>query len=193
MKKWIAALMCIVLCLGLVVPAAATNSQGVTFSATLSDTTLDVSSSEQTVILKISGTPAFEADAFEYEVEYPEGWTAESIVSEDVTITKGDYNLTYSDHTLKLLWNSPDAENVSGISDLGTIIFTVPANAAAGKYDFTVSSFNVTKDYGMKWEKGSTMTASLTIKETAPATYTVSFNANGGSGSMAEVNVVTAT
>ena len=188
MKKWLSALLCIVLCFGLVVPAMATNSLGVTFTAVLDQKTLNVSDSEQSVSLKISGTPVFDADAFEYEVEYPDGWTVESIVSSDVTIKAGDYNKTYADHTLKLLWNSDDAENVTGISDLGTITFTVPANAAAGDYTFTVSNFNVTKDYGTKWEKGSTMTATLTIK--GAETYTVKFDANGGTGTMADVTGV---
>lgn len=167
MKKAITALLCIVLCLGLMVPAMGTNSEGVTFTAVLNTDTLNVSESEQTVTLKISGTPAFDADSFEYEVDYPAGWTAVSVASEDVTISAGDYNLTYSDHVLKLLWNSSDSENVTGISDLGTITFTVPANAAAGSYDFKISSFNVMKDYGTTWETGSTLTATLTIKDSS--------------------------
>jgi hypothetical protein len=185
MKRWITALLCIVLCLGLLTPALATNSLGVTFKAVLSETTLNASDSEQTVTLKISGSPAFEADSFEYEVEYPAGWTAKSIVSEDVTISGGDYNLKYADNVLKLLWNwdYSSGDNAT-LADMGTITFTVPANAAAGSYTFKVSSFNVTKDFGTKWETGSELSATLTIKDAAPATYTVKFAANGGSGSM---------
>ena len=179
MKKWLPALLCIALCVGLVLPAMAMNTQGVTFTAALDKETLNVSDSAQTVKLKISGTPAFDADAFEYEVNYPEGWTIENIASSDVNITAGDYNKTYADHTLKLFWNSPDAENVTGISDLGTITFTVPANTAAGDYTFTVSNFNVTKDYGTKWEQGSTMTATLTNLDSEGQNCTVTFDANG--------------
>ena len=190
MKKWLSALLCIALCFGLVLPAMATNTQGITFTAALDKETLNVSNRAQTVKLKIYGTPAFDADAFEYEVDYPEGWTIENIASSDVSITAGDYNKAYGEHTLKLFWNSPDAENVTGISDLGTVIFTVPANTAAGDYDFTVKEFTITKDYGTKWEQGSTMTATLTIKgEEAETSCIVRFNANGGSGTMKNVSV----
>ena len=190
MKRWITALLCIVLCLGLLTPALATNSLGVTFKAVLSETSLEVSDSEQTVTLKISGTPAFEADSFEYEVEYPAGWTAKSIVSEDVTISGGDYNLKYADNVLKLLWNwdYSSGDNAT-LSDMGTITFTIPAKTAAGSYTFKVSCFNVTKDFGTKWETGSELSVTLTIKDAAPTNYTVKFSANGGSGTMKEVTV----
>ena len=190
MKRWITALLCIVLCLGLLTPALATNSLGVTFKAVLSETSLDVSDSEQTVTLKISGTPAFEADSFEYEVEYPAGWTAKSIVSEDVTISGGDYNLKYADNVLKLLWNwdYSSGDNAT-LSDMGTITFTIPANTAAGSYTFKVSCFNITKDFGTKWETGSELSATLTIKDATPTNYTVKFSANGGSGTMKDVTV----
>lgn len=182
MKKWITVLLCIVLCLSLVVPVMGTNTQGVTFSATLSAESLNVSDSEQTVTLQISGSPAFATDGFSYIIEYPEGWTpGSSIVSKDFTFGKNDYNPTYSANSLRVAWMDIDVEDHTGVSDLGTVTFTIPANAK-GSFTFKVKKLEVVQGYGDAWETGSELSATLEIKEVVlekEETPTAKFTATG--------------
>ena len=190
-----ALLLCIVVCLGLWVPAAGANTEGVTFTAALDVEELTVSSSAQTVRLSISASPAFAANSFYYDVEYPAGWKAEKIESNDenITIAEGDCNLEFTDHSLREYWVSGKTENVSGISGLGEITFTVPANTAAGVYEFKVTNFEVCKNIdgrNVTWETGSELTASVTLTEAENAgSYTVSFDPGGGTGRMENVTV----
>ena len=165
MKKWLTVFLCFVLCLSLTAPALGTNSLGVTFSATLNTDTLTVSDSSQAVTLNISGSPKFDACAFAYEVEYPEGWIpGDSVSCTDFTISGGDYTKNFAENTSKVGWMDNDTEDHENVSDLGTLTFTVPANTPAGTYTFKVKNFEVIHDYGDTWESGSTLTASLTIK-----------------------------
>ena len=177
MKKTITIILCIVLCLGLAVPALGSNSLGVTFTAALDTDTLNVSDSAQTVTLSVTGSPAFDLDGFFYDVEYPAGWSdaanenyaAKNVVSNDakITLDASNYNLKYAENAMRVYWDSPDSENVTGVTGLGSITFSVPANTPAGTYIFTVKSFNVSKDYATKWETNGSFTATLTINGAA--------------------------
>ena len=190
MKKWITVLLCIVLCLGLVVPVMGTNTQGVTFTATLSPAKLNVSDSEQTVTLQISGSPAFDTDGFSYIIEYPDGWTpGDGITSKDFTFDPDtDYNMAYKTNKIRMAWADFSLKNHTGVTDLGSVTFTVPANAK-GTFTFKITEFEVVEGAGVAWETGSELTVTIEIEEAASATYTVAFAANGGSGSMASETV----
>ena len=166
MKKWITVLLCIVLCLGLVVPVMGTNTQGVTFTATLSPAKLNVSDSEQTVTLQISGSPAFDTDGFSYIIEYPDGWTpGDGITSKDFTFDPDtDYNMAYKTNKIRMAWADFSLKNHTGVTDLGSVTFTVPANAK-GTFTFKITEFEVVEGAGVAWETGSELSASIDIKE----------------------------
>ena len=178
MKKLITAILCVVLCLGLVVPALGANSQGVTFKAELDVESLNVSETDQTVTLSISGDPTFTTNGFAYTVEYPAGFVPGTVTSKDFSISQdGDVTITPNDtipdqYTVRLGWMDDNLVEHTGVSDLCSIPFTVPGNTAAGTYTFKIKDLEVYTGYGEAWESGDEFTVTLTIKDSGPVAST---------------------
>ena len=128
---------------------------------------------------------------------FPAGWTPQGVEANDANITfaEDDYNLAFGENTLRVYWVSANTLNVSGLTGLGTVVFTVPADAAADTYEFRVTNFEITKKIDGKtavWETGAELTASLTLEAAAATplsmvTQPVSFT--GPLGSAVSISV----
>ena len=128
------------------------------------------------------------------------------VVSGSVTITDNKFTMPASDVTVKAIFeeNAPETYTVSVQNDGNGSGSATPATAAAG----TEITLSATANSGYHFKEWQVVSGSVTItdnkftmpasdvtvkaifEENAPETYTVSFNANGGTGSMADVTGV---
>lgn len=177
-RKVLAAVIALAMCLGLVAPAYAVNENntlGVTFTATLDTPVINVSDADQTVVMRLTSSKDITVDGIGFTVSKNSPLTISSITggdklgAYDAAATNLETGVTY--------WGSEDLENVSGVTEIAVITFTVPANTAAGTYNVGVTGLELTKDYGEIWENGASATTTLTISEATVAEgYTASLN-----------------
>ena len=171
-KRVVCFALCVLLCANFCVPVLAANSQGISFHATLDKPVLTVSDEAQTVVMNI--TPS-DGCAIGYTVVCPDAITLASIASGDdkVNITAADFNLA----TKKVSWQQDTVQDVSGITNLGVITFTIPANTPAGTYILGVEKINLSTNLGQNlWEDSGTASATLTIVDGSTNSYTASLN-----------------
>ena len=126
------------------------------------------------------------------------GLTA-SVENGGLTIKDSTVDLTLDDSSYRVVETSNTAMNTIDLSGSGSVTLT-----ALGKQTSAMIAGNVTATSGTKLEKGThypdlktydgeydTVSDKTVLKfvheDPAPATYTVSFNANGGTGTMADV------
>lgn len=184
-KRTASLVLCVVFCLGFVIPAFAANennNKGVTFHTTLSSDTLTVSDVEQTVTMTVSASTAITLDGIGLYVT----WPSESIVLESLAGGEGITGATTTNTTTgQFGWSSLDSEDVSGVQNLVVATFTIPANTPAGTYTIGVRDIEVTSDYGTIWESSASASATLTITDasSAPADgYTASITGASTNG-----------
>lgn len=180
MKKLIAVMLCIVLCVGMIVPAMA---EGNTFSFSLDHNTLPVSSSEQTVVLTFQGTP-YGVSGVQYAVIYPEGWTP-TFVGSDLSNPDPHLSTFYYDEgrpCFMVLWYDEQGITHPGVSNFGSISFKIPANTE-GTFNFVISDISVYLDANTPlYDPGTELTVPLTITGGSVASpYTVSIVRADGS------------
>ncbi len=179
-RRFVAFVLCLTLCTAAVLPITAANESntlGVVFGVSLDKPTLTVSDTAQTVVMTLSANQAITLDGFGFTVTQDSPLTLTSIAGNGDTITIGaaDVNLANG----KAGWGSADGENVSGVTTLAVITFTVPANTPAGTYSVGVDSIIATKDYTMdEWENGASAATTLTITNAAAASYTAGITAS---------------
>ena len=144
----------------------AANSEGVTYTATLDNSELFVSASDQTVVMTVKANKDFTIGGMGMTVVWPsEKLTLKAIENSKLGFTAANVNLSNG----KVNYATSDAEDVT--CDLVVVAaFTVPANTPAGTYQVGVKDLEINKDYGgTVWEQGGSAYATLTIKESAPA------------------------
>lgn len=167
---------CICLCTSMMMPAFAVgenNVLGVTFSAEVSPAVLTPGDVEQTVTVTVNASKEVTVDGIGFTVLVPEAFTLVSVRSNDLAYAAGDIAL----ETGIFGWSSSDSENVTGVTNLAVITYTVPADVAAGNYTVGVTSIELTKDYATIWENSASATAVLTVAaEEAAEGYTASLN-----------------
>lgn len=174
-KRILSFALCVLLCANLCVPVLAVNSQGISFQATLDKTVLTASDEAQTVVMNITPSSGITTCAIGYTVVCPDAITLTGIASGDdkVNMTAADYNLT----TKKVSWQQDTVQNVSDITNLGVITFTVPANTPAGTYTLGVERINLSTNLGQSvWEDSGTASATLTIVDGSTNSYVASLN-----------------
>ena len=183
--KVVALLLCIILCLGLCVPALGAYNDDVTVSAALDQAKLDYDAdSDRTVTLTVTLSKEVGLYSVYFVADVPSELTLESIDS-DIPLASRDYSLK----TGVVSWF--DGENNSA-KTLATLTVTVPAGTAAGSYKIGVKEIELAtagENDDDNWMEGESAYATLTIEDAAPISYTVSFNAGGGSGSMSAKTV----
>ena len=179
-KRFTALLLCLAMCFALCLPVRAANDKGIVFTASLSQTTLDKSDSEQTVVLNVVPSAPIKLDSIDYVVSYDSALTLKSFESGDSTLTytASDLNTDYGEGQVKLTWVSSDAEDVVGVTSIGKITFTVPAGTDAGDYEFAVTELNITEEYGTPWEDAGSASATLSIVDGAGEEEPVTFSAS---------------
>ena len=185
MKKAISLLLCMILCLGLCIPAFAYNDD-VTVSAKLDQATLDYDAdNDRTVELTVSLSKEVQLFSFYLEADVPDDLTLSGIAS-DIPLGSSDYSLT----TGVVSWF--DAVNHAA-TKIAVLTVTVPKGTAVGSYKIGVKEIELAtegENGDNNWMEGGTAYATLKIKEAAAPTYTVKFDANGGKGTMADVTGV---
>ena len=185
MKKAISLLLCMILCLGLCIPALAYNDD-VTVSAKLDQATLNYDADkDQTVELTVTLSKEVQLFSVYMEADVPDTLTLSGI-SSDVPFKEDEH---YSLSTGIVSWYA--GKNVAATT-LVILTVTVPKGTAAGSYKIGVKEIELAtegENGDNNWMEGGTAYATLKIKEPAATTYTVKFDANGGTGSMDSVKV----
>ena len=183
MKKAITLLLCIILCLGLCVPALGAYNDDVTVSAALDQAELNYDASkDQTVQLTVSLSKSVSLYSISLQADIPSGLTLSALESGSSAIYLEE-DEHYSLETGRVSWYAGKNKDAA---DLVILTVTVPAGTAAGSYKIGVKEIELAtagENDGDNWMEGGSAYATLTIKGESK-TYTVSFAANGGSGSM---------
>ena len=183
MKKAITLLLCIILCLGLCVPALGAYNDDVTVSASLDQAELNYDASkDQTVQLTVSLSKSVSLYSISLQADIPSGLTLSALESGSSAIYLEE-DEHYSLETGRVSWYAGKNKDAA---DLVILTVTVPAGTAAGSYKIGVKEIELAtagENDGDNWMEGGSAYATLTIKGETKS-YTVSFAANGGSGSM---------
>ena len=175
LRRGIAFLLCLALCFSLTINVFASNELGISYTATLSQSTVNASDEDQTVDLTIGTSAPVTLDSIEVIVSdasgklvvgnpsgYPDGGTA-----------------SYNDKANKLSWMNLGDDNIEGVTTLAVFPITIPANTPADEYVISVTGIKLSKDWGTTWEDGGSATTTLTVKDNTPAAegYTVAVSA----------------
>lgn len=171
LKKMLSIVLCVVLVYGMCIPVNAaneSNTRGVTFSVALDTPTIAAGTEDRTIVMRLMASEEVTVDGIGFTVEAEDSWTIDSITGGDLL---GEYDSVATNlETGKALWGSADMENVSGVTELAVITFTIPANTPAGAYTVGITGLELTKDYTMdEWEKSASAYTTLTITEDTTA------------------------
>ena len=177
-KKWIAIIICcillaVLLCAvflnksthpargkeGASVPG--TNSQGVTYTASLNVDTVKAGGEAETVVVTVKTNKKVELDSLGGVVLVPEGVDLVAMENETLQFVNDyDYNLENG----YLAYATADAENRT-TDLLIKITYSVPAETPAGAYDLGIAINCISRDYGMElWEEDATAKVTLTVE-----------------------------
>lgn len=189
LRRGIAFLLCLALCFSLTINVFASNELGISYTATLSQSTVNASDEDQTVDLTIGTSAPVTLDSIEVIVSdasgklvvgnpsgYPDGGTA-----------------SYNDKANKLSWMNLGDDNIEDVTTLAVFPITIPANTPADEYVISVTGIKLSKDWGTTWEDGGSATTTLTVKDNTPAadgyTVAVSGDATIQTGEEAQVKL----
>lgn len=159
-KRIITIVVALLFCLSLSISAMAANDLGVSYTATLDNSTLGVSDTDQTVLMTIAASKTVDVDSIAFTVIAPEGFGV-AVSHPEITFGNGDFNKDTNIFGWSHDW--ADFEYYS-ITTLAVITITVPANTPEGEYTLGVKELNLTVDFGTVWEEGSVVTTTLTVK-----------------------------
>ena len=170
LKQVLTWILCFTLCLGstaIVQAANESNTQGIIFSVELGTGEITASTQDQTVTMKLVSSSPVDVDGMAFTVVQDEAlrFTAVSGGAGIGAFSSADVNL----ETGYAAWGSPDSENVTSVTELAVITFTVPANTPAGEYTVGIEGLELTKDYGTVWEETASAAATLTVTEATAA------------------------
>ena len=160
-RKFLSLLLCFALCMNLSITAFAaneSNSNGVTFSLSLSEDTLEKSDAPQSVTLTIGMSKAANVIDMEYVLDCDDALVV------GTPTTPGNTGISaWNDTDKKMGWMNLTEVNTDV---LGTIEITVPANTA-GTFTITVRDIWLSdnEDY---WETTASASTILTITEPEP-------------------------
>lgn len=163
MNKFGKGIIAVVLCLLLATTAWAAEQIVVSYSATFDDDVLCINElMEKTVKLTAKAGELVEMDAFTAQVKVPEGWEIKGIANDNLEFGDGNFSLENG----MIMWYSDDAENVSN-DLLADVTIQIPNDAEAGDYEIVFEIIDISRDWGMPWESGKTLTAKLTVADHA--------------------------
>ncbi len=159
LKKFSKGIIAVVLCLLLATTALAAAT--VTYTATLEDDVLCVGelTAAKTVTLTAKVDEPVDMDAFTAQVKVPEGWEITDIANDNLNFGEDNFNLANG----MILWYAQDAENVEDNDLLATVTIQVPAGTPAGEYEIEFEIIDISRDWGMPWEDGEILTATVTV------------------------------
>ena len=164
-KKILALFMAFALCIGfLPAYAFASNSAGVTYTATLNTASISPSAETQTVVMTVKASKKVDIDAVQLNVTIPSGWAMTGIANADLAMSNADANL----NTGAVVWFHPEGDAVN-TDIIVEVTYTVPAGVAVGTYDLGVTNLDLFADYGTQWEFDASASAQLTVAAAEPA------------------------
>lgn len=171
LRRGIALLLCLALCFSLTINVFASNELGISYTAILSQSTVDASDKDQTVNLTIGTSAPVTLDSIEVIVSDASG---KLVVGNPSGYPNGG-TASYNDKANKLSWMNLGDDNIEDVTTLAVFPITIPANTPAGEYVINVTGIKLSKDWGTTWEDGGSATTTLTVKDTTPAAdgYTV--------------------
>lgn len=163
-KRFTAFILGLALCMGTIFTVSAENENnmlGVTFTAQLDTATIQASDRDQTVVMRIIASSAVDVDGIGFTVTKDDALTISGITGGDAlgAYDSGATNIEKG----KAAWGSADSENVTGVTELAVVTFTVPANTETGPYEVGFTDLELTKDWGTVWEDAASATTTLTI------------------------------
>ncbi len=169
-KQVLTWILCFTLCVGNAVAVNAANESNnvdIGFYVELESSTITASTQDQTVIMRLKANNLVDVDGMAFTVSQAEPlkFTAVSGGAGIGAFAEADVNLT----TGYAAWGSSDSENVTDVTELAVITFTVPANTPAGNYTLGITDLELTKDYGDIWEDAASATTILTVTEASAA------------------------
>ena len=158
-KKCVARLLisAVIICFG--APAVTVNAAEVSYTAQLDKTTLNVSFSEQKVVMTVSASDAILVDGIEMTVIIPEGWSIASIENEELGFAPKNVNLAEG----RVVYAAPDGQN-HAVRLLAKVTYNVPAGADAGDYLLGVRDLTLSKDGGSVWKENGSANATVTLQ-----------------------------
>lgn len=189
LRRGIALLLCLALCFSLTINVFASNELGISYTAILSQSTVDASDKDQTVNLTIGTSAPVTLDSIEVIVSDANG---KLVVGNPSGYPNGG-TASYNDKANKLSWMNLGDDNIEDVTTLAVFPITIPANTPAGEYVINVTGIKLSKDWGTTWEDGGSATTTLTVKDTTPAadgyTVAVSGDATIQTGGEAQVKL----
>lgn len=175
LKRMVAFVLCLTLCLAHGVTANAENGLGVNFSVTLDKQSIEKADVTQTVVMTLNASSAIKACTIGFDIIIPEGVTVSAVsAGSGTSTTDWDYNGN------KVNWMLNTAEDVENIGqDIVKITFEVPASIVAKTYDIGIENLVIADTYGTnQWENGGSASTTLTITdEDAAVGYTAGISA----------------
>lgn len=176
LRRGIALLLCLALCFSLTINVFASNELGISYTAILSQSTVDASDKDQTVNLTIGTSAPVTLDSIEVIVSDASG---KLVVGNPSGYPNGG-TASYNDKANKLSWMNLGDDNIEDVTTLAVFPITIPANTPADEYVINVTGIKLSKDWGTTWEDGGSATTTLTVKDTTPAAkgYTVAVSGN---------------
>lgn len=154
-KKALALMLTVALCVSLAVPAVAANEKGITYSAELDKASVTVSANEQSVTMTVTGDENFNTYSIGMTVVVPDGWTVESATNANV-----GSDFEFNPATNKIV----GAANGDVTGDLIVVVkYKIPANTPAGDYELGIEALEITENWGDVWEDGGSASAILTV------------------------------
>ena len=171
LRRGIALLLCLALCFSLTINVFASNELGISYTAILSQSTVDASDKDQTVNLTIGTSAPVTLDSIEVIVSDASG---KLVVGTPSGYPNGG-TASYNDKANKLSWMNLGDDNIEDVTTLAVFPITIPANTPADEYVINVTGIKLSKDWGTTWEDGGSATTTLTVKDNTPAAegYTV--------------------
>lgn len=179
-KRFTVFILCLALCMGNILTVSAANENNmseVIFTAVLDTDTIQASDTDQTVVMRIKASTGVTVDGIGFTVTKDDALTIAGITGGDA-LGAYDSGATNVENG-KAAWGSTNSENVTGVTELAVITFTVPANTAAGTYEVGFTNLELTKDWGTVWEDAASATTTLTITGAVAAEgYTAGISAD---------------
>lgn len=174
-RTMLSMIMCLALLIGSSMPTQAAdedNAFGVTFEAVLDKPIISTSSEEQSVVMQIKASKGVTMNSMGMTITQDLPLVLAGIVGGDekIEINASHYNLANG----QLGWTTADIEDVTDVTDLVMVTFTVPANTPAGTYNVGATNFEFSQGYDIiAWETSASVSTTLTIIDaTASAGYT---------------------
>ena len=168
------------------------NTLGVTFNASLSQSTLTESDQDQSVTLYVNASAPVTLNGMQMQLVQGTPLKVTAIAGGDnqIQLTRQNYNLSNG----MITWRTDDVENIAGVTDLVVATVKVPANAPAGTYKIGAKNFELTNvedgNYAHVWENKAAAYTTLTINAKPADGYTTGVTTLNGTPTLGDTVLV---